>query len=170
MTIVKTLNPSGFLVAANGVAVPSEVGQVVEDIIDAVNASGSSVGDSVPGTPTLTVGSQVSTTRSVTIQLKDAAGINFAAPTPCIVWLSNTALGAGDQVSAGALDITTGVVVSVDSFATATQGALHVLSDSFGVVVARMTFPTAASNITRYCNVIAGAKAVASGAVTITNA
>jgi hypothetical protein len=170
MAIIKTLDPAGVLVAANGVHVPSDIAQVVEDIVDAVNATTGVSATDVFGAPSFTIGAQVSTHRDVTIQLTDSLGDNIAAVSPCIVWLSTAALGAGDAVTGAAISVITGTIVSVDSFAAAGQGALHVLSDETGVVVIRMTYTTGSSTLTQRCNVISGAHAVASAAVTVTNA
>ena len=72
--------------------------------------------DALLGAPTIAVGSEVTNTIRVSVQLKTAAGANAAGERLCRVWLSDSSKGAVTGTSPTTLAIgTAGVIVASDT-------------------------------------------------------
>lgn len=164
MSLIKTLDPAGVLVAINGNECRSQ--QAIEDLVDAVSPLVAAATSSGIGTPTITVAVQASTHRDATIQLKDAAGVALAAKARAQVWISDTAAGALTAAApAGGVTATTGIIL----ISTTANKAFECVSDASGVITVRLTDATGSINTTWYVNVAFG-QTIISAAVNITNA
>lgn len=112
----------------------------------------------VPGTPTISVGSETAHARVATITLKDLAGTTLAAISKALVWLSDTAGVAPSAVApSGATSITTGAAIKE----VTTKVVFEAVSNTSGVIGITIT---EASAKTYYVNVAYGG-VVASAAV-----